>query len=176
MEMERMNLEPARKRAEPSNAEPSSEGTGPQAAAAGNSNGPGHGPQYESGFTPREIALDTLHTLRLYIDRVVHQCDRVADETDPVLREELFQQLLDSLAVINEGLALSRRILRPGIHATLDLLETDLLSILKDLCLAAEANQADHRMELVAIHLVKNLNEWRESGIPLIVEAAGSEV
>ncbi len=167
MDMERMNLEPARKRSETP-----SDVAGPQAAPAGNTNGPGHGPQEESGFTPREIALDTLHTLRLYIDRVVLQCDHVAAETDLVLREELFQQLLDSLAVINEGLALSRRILRPGIHATLDLLETDLVSILRDLCDAAERNQAAHRMELITNHLARNLVDWREKGIPLILESA----
>ena len=58
----------------------------------------------------------------------------------------------------------------------LDLLEVDLLSILRDLCSAAEESQADHRMELIATHLVKNLHEWRESGIPTLLESAGLSV
>jgi len=123
---------------------------------------------------PKSIALETLYTLQLFLDNLIGLCARIVDEKEAATKEASYQRLIDGLCTVMESILTARSVLRIGIHPQVNLLEADLLSILKDLLEAAEQGNTEYQNDLLATHLPQNLKEWRHEGIPEMIRCRDS--
>jgi hypothetical protein len=68
----------------------------------------------------------------------------------------------------------AKQILRVGVMPSVNLLEVDLHSVLKDLLEFHHRGQREFVVELMREHLPRNLREWRLQGIPELIRARDS--
>jgi hypothetical protein len=126
---------------------------------------------------PKSIAIETLYTLQLFLDNLIGLCGRIMEEkttASPEGLEASYERLLEGIGTVMESILTARSVLRIGLHQKINLLEADLLSILKDLLEATEENNIAYRDELIAVHLPQNLKEWRHEGIPEMISCRDS--
>jgi hypothetical protein len=126
---------------------------------------------------PKSIAIETLCTLQLFLDNLIGLCARIIEEKNAgenARMEASYERLLEGVGTVMESILTARGVLKIGLHAKVNLLEADLLSILKDLLEASEQGNMDYRDELISIHLPQNLKEWREEGIPEMIRCRDS--
>ena len=126
---------------------------------------------------PKSIAIETLCTLQLFLDNLIGLCGRIMEEkqtASPEALEASYERLLEGIGTVMESILTARSVLRIGLHQKVNLLEADLLSILKDLLEATEEKNTDYRDELIAVHLPQNLKEWRHEGIPEMIRCRDS--
>jgi hypothetical protein len=123
---------------------------------------------------PKSIALETLYTLQLFLDNLIGLCGRITEEKDPAAKEASYQRLIEGIETVMESILTARTVLRIGIHPQVDLLEADLLSILKDLLDATEEGNTAYQEDLIKTHLPQNLREWRHEGIPEMIRCRDS--
>lgn len=123
---------------------------------------------------PKSIALETLYTLQLFLDNLIGLCARILEENELTVKEASYQRLLEGIDTVMESILTARTVLRIGIHPQVNLLEADLLSILKDLLDAAQEGNTEYQEELIRTHLPQNLREWRHEGIPEMIRCRDS--
>jgi|GEM_PF-3369747 len=126
---------------------------------------------------PKSIAIETLYTLQLFLDNLIGLCGRILEEKqagETAKLEASYERLLEGISTVMESILTARGVLRIGLHAKVNLLEADLLSILKDLLEASEQGNIEYRDELISTHLPQNLKEWREEGIPEMIRCRDS--
>jgi hypothetical protein len=126
---------------------------------------------------PKSIAIETLYTLQLFLDNLIGLCARIMEEKragETAKLEASYERLLEGISTVMESILTARGVLRIGLHAKVNLLEADLLSILKDLLEASEQGNIEYRDELISTHLPQNLKEWREEGIPEMIRCRDS--
>jgi hypothetical protein len=116
---------------------------------------------------PREIAEETLQTLRLLLPTLAQMSRKASSDAD-------VRKLVDGLETLADAVSSTRAILRIGKLDRVDALEMDLLSILKDLLEAQKQGDGAYRAELLLHHLPSNLEAWAASGIPDMIRARDS--
>jgi hypothetical protein len=123
---------------------------------------------------PKSIALETLYTLQLFLDNLIGLCARISEEKEAAVREASYQRLIEGIETVMESILTARTVLRIGIHPQVNLLEADLLSILKDMLDATEQGNTAYQEDLIKTHLPQNLREWRHEGIPEMIRCRDS--
>lgn len=123
---------------------------------------------------PHEIAQDTLQNLLEY----TFFLEKLSIETAAEIRKPKFYtlltQLVDGISTFTEAIRTVKRVLRIGMLQSINVLEVDLTSILRDLLSGQENSQFDHVAELLQQHLPVNLRQWREEGLPVLIRARDS--
>jgi hypothetical protein len=141
----------------------------------------------ELGFMhPREMAEETLQTMIVFAEQLATLSERCLPEaggaaTTPEVALQLeteYLRLLDGLQTFSEALSTVKTVLRIGLMTPVNLLEAELLSILRDLfeCQKAPAGfeLAKYREDLLRTHLPFHLRAWAREGIPAMIRSRDS--
>lgn len=123
---------------------------------------------------PKELADQTLRDLLPFtvaLERLSIATSQVGEVHEFYIQ---FTQLIEGIGTFTEAILNARRILRVGIMPSVNLLEADLLSILKDLLQYQEKGETQYMAELLGQHLPLNLQQWREQGIPDLMRSRDS--
>ena len=123
---------------------------------------------------PRELAEETLKMLVPYNERLIELSQRIATMPEGRETDIEFRKLIDGVEVLIETVTTVKTTLHVGILQAVDILEADLLSILKDLLKSLEDGNIAYRTQLMAEHLPSNLAEWNQSGIPALIRSRDS--
>lgn len=123
---------------------------------------------------PREVAEETLQNLLTFTLQLIDLSKKVAAEIGSQQSDRDFQALLDGIQTFTDTIIQVRKILKIGIMPSINLLEADLLSILKDLLQTHYSKDITYRVNLLHEYLPENLERWRTSGIPLIIRSRDS--
>jgi hypothetical protein len=123
---------------------------------------------------PREIAEDTLQTLKLFTEQLALLSRRTAAELGSPEAELDFQKLIDGIQTLADTVQNVKKILRIGIMPLINILEADLISVLTDLVHTHETRDYVYRAALLNEHLPLNLELWRDEGIPEMIRSRDS--
>jgi hypothetical protein len=120
---------------------------------------------------PRELADDTLQHLLEYshvLESLSFDAGQLAGEAS---FHEKFNKLIDGITTFTEAITGVKNIMKVGYLQPVNLLEADLLSILKDLLTSRESGQIEYTAGLLKEYLPKNLEQWRETAIPALIRS-----
>ncbi len=126
-------------------------------------------------LAPKELAEETLQTLLKFTEHLENLSKRSSEliaQTDAAAQAEIPQDLLrlvDGISAFTEAVSTVKQVLHVGSVPPINILEVDLLSILKDMLQCHETKQMDYMTDLLREHLPKNLSEWRTDGIPFLI-------
>lgn len=123
---------------------------------------------------PRELADDTLRTLIEFSAHLEAFCGNVARQLAERGPSADFEKLLDGIGTFTESLVGAKQVLRVGSFGPIDVLEADLLSILKDVLEFFRKKDYAYVAELLRDPLTANLRQWREQGLPALVRSRDS--
>ncbi len=124
---------------------------------------------------PREIAEETLQNLLVFTDhltRLSRDCGQAFLAQGHPSRE--LAKLMDGIEMFLEALNNVRQILRVGMANSIDLLEADLTSIMKDMLDTYQQGQIGYVAELLCQHLPANLEDWKNDGLPSLIRSRDS--
>lgn len=119
---------------------------------------------------PEELARETLQTLKLFTGHLISLSYQAAQEPDSVQSLKCFQRLLDGIQTFVDTVSTTKAVLQKHHENAVNILEADLLSILKDMLEAENTGDAAYRRDLLLVHLPKNLEDWRDSGIEKLIQ------
>jgi hypothetical protein len=123
---------------------------------------------------PRELAEETLQTLIPFTHHLSDLSRKMAETGRHQPGAQEFRRLVDGVETFCDTLRTVKGILRVAIHAEVNILEVDLVDILKDLLETHASGDVAYRHDLLAKHLPDNLRDWRESGIPALIRSRDS--
>ena len=123
---------------------------------------------------PRELAEETLQMLLEFTSHLEEMALRVAADLTRGQPANDLQKLLDGIQVFTDSLIESKRAMKVGLFPKTDLLETDLLSLLKDTVTHLEKADVQYVAQLIGIDLVDNLRAWKETGLPALIRSRDS--
>jgi hypothetical protein len=123
---------------------------------------------------PRELAEETLQTLRLFTERLAVISRELATNPKTSSLNPNLQKLLDGIQTLIDAISTVKSILKIGALAPLNVAEQDLLSILKDIVEAQESGNHEYRLALLSEHLPRNLEDWSKNAIPAIIRSRDS--
>lgn len=123
---------------------------------------------------PRELAEETVQTLLQFVDHLVQYSKYTADLMEQSKVRGEFEKLLDGIGTFTESLAGVKQILRIGILPSVNVLEADLLSILKDMLHFYQTGEVAYVCQLMREHLPENLELWKNEGLPELVRIRAS--
>ncbi|MBC7690407.1 MAG: hypothetical protein H7222_01450 [Methylotenera sp.] len=123
---------------------------------------------------PREIAEDTLQTLKLFTDQLATLSRGTASQIGSTEAELDFQRLLDGIQTLADTVQSVKKILHIGVMPLINILEADLISVLTDLVQTHESKDLSYRAALLSEHLPLNLELWRDEGIPEMIRSRDS--
>jgi hypothetical protein len=126
---------------------------------------------------PRELAEETLQDMMQFCaplaerSRQAGECFRGEGHPSRELAS-----LVDGINVFTEALRGARQILRIKANALprIDVLEADLVSIMKDVVHYYEDGETAYVVELLSEHLPRNIDEWKSEGIPALIRSRDS--
>lgn len=120
---------------------------------------------------PREIVEDTLQNLLEFIEFLKHLSLKAADlASQPDFYPE-YTRLVDGIATLTDAVTHVKGILKIGVLQPVQILEADLLSILKDLLSSQKSHQWVYVADLLRNHLFGNLQQWKDVGIPALIRS-----
>jgi len=132
------------------------------------------------------MAEETLQTMIIFTEQLAalsEQCAPLASSPlrspeDALALETEYLRLLDGLQTFSEALATVKTVLRIGLLNPVNLLEAELLSLLRDLFECQKAGSGTdserYRGELLLTHLPFHLRSWAREGIPAMIRARDS--
>jgi hypothetical protein len=124
---------------------------------------------------PREMAEETLQTLILFSGKLSDLSLQAADELEATpVNNASYHRLIDGIKVFVETVDAVKSILRVGILPPINVLEVDLVSVMKDLLQAVQSGDAAYRSDLLRTHIPGNLNDWATQGIPTLIRSRDS--
>ena len=124
---------------------------------------------------PRELAEETLQTLRVMLPTLAGLSRKSAALLSAGQAAETeIRRLLDGLETLADAVSSTRAILKVGPLASVDALEGDLLSILRDVLESQRAGDLSLRIELLNGRLPANLESWGITGIPALIRSRDS--
>jgi hypothetical protein len=82
-----------------------------------------------------------------------------------------FLILIDGISTLTEAVHSVKKVFKMGLSPSIQVLEADLLSIMRDTLMSQNGGQTEYFQELLDEHLPKNLSEWRTTGIPMIMRS-----
>ncbi len=124
---------------------------------------------------PREMAEDTLQNLLSFTPHL----KGLSLRTGQTLREggdinKQIQSLVNGMELFTQGIAGVKKLLRIGLLPEVQVLETDLFAILKDLFEYQAAGQTAFAADLLETHLPANLEDWTTRGLPAMIRSRDS--
>ena len=123
---------------------------------------------------PREMADETLQTLIPFSLHIEELCAVVAARFRAGESPPEFTRLIDDIQVFSDAYQSVKQVMRLGLITSIQVLEADLVSIMKDALTYSQNGNPGYVAELLETHLPQNLREWREVGIPTILKARQS--
>jgi hypothetical protein len=124
---------------------------------------------------PREIAEETLQSLIEFASHLEALCKSAASlllQTPP--KTDQLPKLADGITTFIDALANVKTILHVGAMNKVQVLEADLLSILKDMLDFQRKSEFHFVGSVVKDALVPNLEQWRTDGIPALIRLRDS--
>jgi hypothetical protein len=124
---------------------------------------------------PREIAEDTLQALiefSTHLEKLCHDISSELLESPP--KVEKLQRLADGITTFIDALSGVKQILHVGNLSVIQVLEADLLSILKDVFEYQKKSEFHFAATVIREALVANLTQWRTEGIPSLIRLRDS--
>ena len=123
---------------------------------------------------PRELADETLHNLIEFTESLELLSQHTAESFGAGKGAISFAQLIEGIDTFTEALTGVKQILRIGIHQELNVMEADLLSILRDLLEFYEKGDKLYVADLLKEHLPTNMRQWREETLPGLIRSRDS--
>jgi hypothetical protein len=123
---------------------------------------------------PREMAEDTLQTLILFTERLADMSRKAAEELGSPETDANFARLIDGMETFVDSVNTVKTVLRIAGLKPVDVLEADMLSIMKDVLSARETNNVDYLVQLLNDHLPINLHDWCVDGLPAMIRSRDS--
>lgn len=120
---------------------------------------------------PREIVQDTLQNLLEFTPHLERYSLKTAEAFGSPEAAQDFIKLVDGISTFTESVSGARNILRLAGNQELNILEADLLSILKDMLDAYQKPDPAYLKDLLTEHFPANMRDWRERGLPLMIRA-----
>lgn len=124
--------------------------------------------------SPRELAEETLQTLIVFTENLEFLSRGTGQAAGTTQFSEHFAKLIEGIELFADAITGVRQTLRMGVEPKIDILEQDMVSILKDLVLYQESGKSTYVAELLSTHLPSNLSEWRQQGIPWMIRSRDS--
>lgn len=118
---------------------------------------------------PKELADETLQHLLEYTHVLESLCQSSAENVNVPEFHNYFLRLVEGISTFTEAVTEVKKLLRVTTLQSINVLEMDLLSILRDVLESREKNETIYLQELLSQHLCKNLKDWREQGIPDLI-------
>ncbi len=123
---------------------------------------------------PKEVADETLYDLvefsKVLESFALSSAEQVSESDFPIH----FNRLIEGISTFTEAISGVKRILRLGLFNSIQVLEADLFSILRDILKSQEAGQTKNLAQLLKEELPKNLKNWRERGLPSLIRSRDS--
>lgn len=120
---------------------------------------------------PREIAIETLQILGSYLQGIQAKCMSLAKIDAAVEFEAALMSVIENLCVFSDSVFQIKTVLNRHSLSEILILEADLHSILVDIKQMQELSQTNEIKNLSCSDLVKNLEQWRLTGIPAIIKS-----
>jgi hypothetical protein len=117
---------------------------------------------------PKEIAEETLQSLVEFTKHLEGMCLQVSEDPSKM------PKLADGITTFVDALANVKGILRIGIMPTVQVLEADLVSILRDVLDFQQKKQTEYVASTVRDALSANLALWRTEGLPFLIRSRDS--
>lgn len=117
---------------------------------------------------PKEIAEETLQSLVEFTKHLEDLCARVGTSPD------ILPRVADGITTFIDALDNVKQILRIGILPSVQVLEADLASILKDILEFQQRKEMGSVAAIVKDALVGNLALWRTEGLPNLIRSRDS--
>lgn len=122
---------------------------------------------------PREMAAETIDLITRHAANLSELSRTIAGETLPNRVHPRLEELVSGVQTLVDGVTCVKNLLNAHSIGAVQVLEADLLSILKDLLEAHESSDPQQRQyarELLGEHLPKNLSDWCSDGLPQIAQ------
>lgn len=123
---------------------------------------------------PREIAEDTLQDLIKFTSHIEEFCLSAAKNLEKDGKKADLSRLLDGIQVYSDALFGVKQVLKVGVLQSVNILEADLVSIMRDLRDCFEKDQIPYVVDLLREHLTANMRQWREIGLPNLIRVRDS--
>lgn len=117
---------------------------------------------------PKEIAEETLQSLVEFTKHLEELCARVGSSPD------ILPKVADGITTFIDALANVKQILRIGVLPSVQVLEADLASILKDILEFQQRKELGSVAAIVKDALVGNLALWRTDGLTALIRSRDS--
>ena len=114
---------------------------------------------------PKEIAEETLQSLVEFTKHLEALCETVAKD------HQKLPKLADGIMTFIDALTNVKTILHIGIMPSVQILEADLASILKDILDFQQKKQLDYVANVISDALAPNLALWRTEGLPNLIRS-----
>lgn len=126
--------------------------------------------QFSHESTTQKIAIETLRSLIEFCPYVQKLCVDAAQDwglgEKPIHN---LSQLIDAITLFSESLSVAKATLNASSLQSVNLLETELVSILRDMKESYEEKDTDYFTLLLMDQLPANLEQWRIHGLPQIL-------
>lgn len=117
---------------------------------------------------PKEIAEETLQSLVEFTKHLEDLCEAVA------IDQQKLPKLADGIMTFIDALTNVKQILHIGIMPSVQVLEADLASILRDVLDFQQKKQYDYVSGVIRDALAPNLALWRTEGLPNLIRSRDS--
>ena len=117
---------------------------------------------------PKEIAEETLQSLVEFTKHLETMCGEVREDHTEM------PKLADGITTFIDALTHVKQILRIGVMPSVQILEADLVSILRDILEFQQKKQTDYVASVVGDALAANLALWRTEGLPFLIRSRDS--
>lgn len=124
---------------------------------------------------PREIAEETLQSLvefSAHLESLCAETSRQLLSSPP--KTEMLPRIADGITTFIDALTNVKTILHVGIMPKVQILEADLLSILKDMLEYQRKSEYHFVGQVIQDALITNLIQWRTDGIPTLIRLRDS--
>lgn len=120
---------------------------------------------------PREMAEETLQTLKLYVEQLAALSIRIAAEESyaRISVHAEYPKLLDGIDAVIQSVSGVKNLLKHNDYPEVKRLESELLAILQEVLECQKRKDTIRREQLLSKLLPQNLIEWRDVGIPSII-------
>ncbi len=123
---------------------------------------------------PKEVADETLYDLIEFSKALENLATTAAQNVSKTDFMVHFNRLLEGITTFTEAVSGVKRVLKLGLFNSIQLLESNLLSILREVLQAHEQRNTIALAQLISEDLQENLRNWRNTGLPSLIRSRDS--
>lgn len=120
--------------------------------------------RFEPELAPHEIAIDTLNTLKDFTADLLVLTSNLASGLPSGQSSQDFETLIDGIGLLVDSIVEVKKLFRMGFLAETDPLETELLSIFRQML-------TENKVE-ASLRIPEHLVKWRDTGLPALLKVA----